>query len=274
MNQLFQLKLWWLSGFTTATLILAVASAQDVPQVANVPADTLNDQHPIDPALDIANASLQYMRENIVDYTALFVKRCRVDGNLPPLSYMKLKLRNRKVENGVITTPMGVYLDFLKPSDVKGREVIWLEGANDGDIVVHQGGMSRFVTLYLDPNGYVAMRGQRYPITDIGIENLLVKIIRRATKDRQYDECDMKIYRDAKVGKTNCTMVELIHPVRRDHFDFHKARVYFSDDLKIPIRYKSWLWPAAPGQEPPSERRIQLPARTNQCRPNRQRFRS
>ena len=118
-------------------------------------------------------------------------------------------------------------------------------------MVVHQGGMARFVTLNLDPKGYLAMRGQRYPVMDIGIENLLKKIIETAERDRQHDECEMKIYRDAKVGKMSCTMVEVIHPVRRAHFDFHRARVYFSEDLNLPIRYKSWTWPEAEGQEPP-----------------------
>lgn len=238
-------------------LVLMVAalpsqvSAQRVIQAANVASATPTTEHPIDPALELARSSLLHAQEQINDYTALFVKRCRVDGELPPLQYAKLKIRDRKVENGSVATPMGVYLDFLKPSDVQGREVIWTEGANDGKMVVHQGGLSRFVTVYLDPNGYLAMRGQRYPVTDIGIENLLKKIIETAERDRKYDECEMKIYRNAKVGKMSCTMVEVIHPVRRDHFDFHRARVYFSDDLKVPIRYKSWSWPKAAGQEPP-----------------------
>jgi len=246
-----------LSVFRRTCLVLVAAalpsqlSAQQVVRVANAASAPPQTQHPIDPALEIARASLLHSQQNIDDYTALFVKRCRVDGELPPLSYAKLKVRDRKVKDGVITTPMAVYLNFLKPADVQGREVIWSEGANDGNMVVHQGGMARFVTLNLDPTGYLAMRGQRYPVTDIGVENLLKKIIDTAERDRKHDECETKIYRNAKVGKMSCTMVEVIHPVRRAHFDFHRARVYFSEDLKVPIRYKSWTWPEAEGQEPP-----------------------
>lgn len=248
---------WKLPSFRRVCFVFVVAalpiqlSAQQVVRVANTASTSPQTQHPIDPALKMARASLRHAQENIDDYTALFVKRCRVDGELPPLCYAKLKVRDRKIENGVVATPMGVYLDFLKPAAVQGREVIWKEGANDGNMVVHQGGMSRFVTLNLDPNGYIAMRGQRYPVTDIGIENLLKKIIQTAERDRQYDECEMKIYRNAKVGKVSCTMVEVIHPVPRNHFDFHRAQVFFCDDLKVPIRYKSWSWPEAAGQEPP-----------------------
>jgi hypothetical protein len=227
-----------------------LANGQQVIQVANVGSQQPESQHVIDPALEIARASLLNVQANVDDYKALFVKRTRVDGVLPPLQYARVKIRNRKVRNGTVVTPMGVYLDFLKPADVKGREVIWLEGANDGNLVVHKGGMARFVTLRLDPNGYLAMRGQRYPISDIGIENLLNKIIETCERDRQYDECDVQIFRNAKVGGTVCTMVQVKHPVKRDHFDFHKARVYFSDSLNMPIRYKSWTWPTTPDGKP------------------------
>jgi hypothetical protein len=206
--------------------------------------------HPIDPALEMARASLQHSQAEVKDYTGLFVKRCRVDGELPPLQFAKLKIRNRKFENGVLVTPMGVYLDFVKPADIQGREVIWLEGANEGNMIVHQGGVARFVTLTIDPTGYLAMRGQRYPVTDIGIENLLLKIIETAERDRRYDECEVQMFPDAKIGEDSCTMVQVTHPVERPHFDFHIAQVFFSHQLKMPIRYKSWTWPSSPGAEP------------------------
>lgn len=250
MNRLIQ-SLHGRLGLMTALVSLPLlASGQQVIQVANVDSKPQESQHPIDPALEIARASLLNVRTNVDDYKALFVKRTRVDGELPPLQYARLKIRNRKFQNGTVVTPMGVYLDFLKPADVKGREVIWLEGANDGNLVVHQGGLARFVTLTLDPNGYLAMRGQRYPITDIGIENLLIKIVETCERDRQHGECEVQIFRNAKVGGTVCTMVQVTHPTKRDHFDFHKARVYFSDSLNLPIRYKSWSWPASPGETP------------------------
>ena len=231
------------------TLNLVVSSEEPI-RVADI-SPAQNDGHPIDPALEIARQSLLHAQLNICDYTGLFVKRCRVDGVLPPLQYAKIKIRERKIENGMVTTPMGVYLDFLKPADVAGREVIWLEGANDGNMLVHQGGLARFITLTLAPDGYLAMRGQRYPITDVGIENLLRKIIETAERDRQFGECDVQIFRTAKVGEIECTMVQLTHPVPRPHFDFYRAQVFFSNELNVPIRYKSWGWPESAGAEPP-----------------------
>ena len=217
-------------------MIPLLANAQQVMQVASVGAPQPKVEHEIDPALRIARESLQHIRTNVNDYTALFVKRCRVDGVLPPLQYSNLKIRNRKVVNGTLATPMSVYLDFLKPSDVKGREVIWVEGKNNGNLIAHQGGLARFVTVRLDPTGYLAMRNQRYPITEIGIENLLIKIIEAGEHDRNYGECDVQVFKNAKVGKITCTMVQVTHPIQRDHFDFHIARVFFSDNESLAWR--------------------------------------
>jgi hypothetical protein len=206
--------------------------------------------HPLDPALQMTVQSLQHIQTHVNDYTALFVKRCRVDGVLPPLQYANVKIRNRKTVNGQITTPMGVYLNFLKPDAVKGREVVWVEGKNDGKLIAHETGYKGIVNVSLDPNGYLAMRGQKRAINEIGIENLAQKVLETGQRDRQYEECQVQFYKNAKLGKNDCTMLEVIHPVRRTHFDFYRARVYFDNSLRMPVRYESWSWPETPGGEP------------------------
>ena len=206
--------------------------------------------HPIDPALEMAYSSLQHIRANVDDYTAIFVKRCRVDGVLPELQYARIKVRNRKVVDGKIVTPLSVYLNFLKPAEVRGREVVWVETQNDGNMIVHESGIKGMINVTLDPNGYLAMRNQRYPITDIGIENLVVKLIETGNRDRQHDECSVQFSQNAKIGQVECTMFEVVHPERREHFDFYRARVYFDKKLNMPIRYESWSWPTTPGGQP------------------------
>jgi hypothetical protein len=205
--------------------------------------------HPLDPAFELARASLQHIQENVDDYTALFIKRYRMDGELTEMQYANVKIRNRKIRDGINVTPMAVYLDFLKPSSVKGREVIWVDGENDGKLIAHDTGIRKLINVTLDPNSYLAMRGQRHPITEIGIEKLLTIMIETVERDRQYGECDIQ-FRDIKVSEANCTMLQVIHPVRREHFDFYCARMYFDRKLNIPIRYESWSWPEKSGEKP------------------------
>ena len=58
------------------------------------------------------------------------------------------------------------------------------------------------------------------------------------------------MFENATIDKNACTMVQVIHPVKRPHFEFHRARVYFDKKLNLPIRYVSWSWPVEEGGQP------------------------
>lgn len=206
--------------------------------------------HPLDPALQLAHNTLGFIRDNVHDYTGVLIRRERIDGVLGNHEFMGIKVRNRKMENGVIRTPFSIYVTFLKPTELKGREVIYVEDQNEGNIVVHEGGFKgKFLpTVELDPNGMLAMRGQRYPITEAGVENLCVKLIEKGERDRQHGEClvDQKM---AKLGDRSGLLISVVHPVERPHFDFYRAEIFIDDQLRIPIRYAAYVWPKSPGGE-------------------------
>ena len=251
MHQLVNLAKSRLLTFVWLASGSLIATGQESERIASVSSARLPElHHPIDPALEIALDSLRHVRSQVHDYTAIFIKRWRVDGDLPPLQYASLKIRNRKTQGEEISVPLSVYLDFLKPSSVKGREVIWVEGRNDGNMIVHQGGFASFLTTHLNPEGMLAMRGQRYSIKEIGIENLLEKIVATAYRDRQHGECEVQIQHNQPFGEASCTLVDITHPIRREHFRFHRARLYFDNSSKMPVRYQAWLWPETPDGPP------------------------
>jgi len=209
-------------------------------------------QHPLTPALELAERGLQNINAHIRDYECTLVKREQINGKLGDQEFMYTKIRNEQVDQrGNVMTPFSVYMYFLKPSSVKGREVLYVKGHNNGNLMAHEGGaLLKHVTVSLDPNGTLAMRGQRYPITDIGIKNLIVRLIEVAKQDMQYGECDVKFYNGAKINGRICTVIEVIHPVPRKNFRFHKAHVFIDDELQVPIRFASWDWPKQQGAQP------------------------
>ena len=221
-------------------------TAQDV-TVRRVPATA---EHPLDPALRIARRCLRYIETDIADYSAVIVKRERVSGKLTDHQFLFAKIRNRKVDGDRVKVPFGVYLRFLKPKSVAGREVIWVEGENDGQLFAHEGGFFNLLRVKLDPDGFMAMVGQRYPITKIGFENLVSELIQRGERDRKRGGCEVKFFKNAKVEKRVCTKIEVTHPVERAYFDFYRAQIYIDNELKIPIRYAAWSWPESPGGPP------------------------
>lgn len=207
--------------------------------------------HALDPALDMARRSMQIIQSGINDYTAVIVKREMIDGVVGDYEYMYAKVRNRKVQNNQIEQPLSVYLTFLKPKATKGREALFVETENDGKMYAHEGGMKRMLgTHLLETTSFLAMRGQRYPITDIGIENLVLKLIERGERDKRCGDCQVEFLQGAKVDGRSCTVLQVTHPDKKPEYDFHIAQVFIDDELEIPVRYAAYLWPESPNAAP------------------------
>lgn len=209
-------------------------------------------QHPLTPAVEMAKRALNRIDQSVRDYQCTLVKREQINGRVLEAEYMDTKIRNEQVDpNGNVVAPFSVYMKFVAPAGVKGREVIYVKGHNNGNLIAHEGGsLLKLVTVPLDPNGMLAMRNNRYPITEIGIRNLIVRLIEVAEEDMRYGECEVKFYQGAKINDRVCTAIEVIHPTPRSNFRFHKAHIFIDDELQLPIRYAAWDWPKKAGDQP------------------------
>jgi hypothetical protein len=206
--------------------------------------------HPFQPLLKVAEQSIVEIDKTIRDYEATFVSQVFLNGKLQPEKYLRCKIRHRHMANGK-EVPFSVYTLFLAPQDNVGQEAIWIEGQNDGNIIAHANGLLNVKRFYLDPDGPIAMDGNRYPIRDIGVRGLIVKMQELGQKDIKHGECQVSIKRKVDVNGCECTMLQAVHPVKRDHFDFHIARIFIDDARNIPIAYEGYSWPEKEGDEPP-----------------------
>ena len=206
--------------------------------------------HPLDPALEIAHRSLLAIQKNVIDYRATIVSRERSSGKLGEPKTMEVQVRNRKLVDTKVKVPFAVYVKFTQPKNVNGREVIWVEGANDGKMIAHEPGFRNILRIKLKPTSLLAMMGNRYPITEIGIEKLVAKLIQKGERDRQHGECTVEINEHAEVNGIPCTMIRVIHPEKRDHFDFHIAEIYVDTKRQVPLRYCAYDWPEEAGADP------------------------
>jgi hypothetical protein len=204
-------------------------------------------EHPLVPALQMAYASLANIRNNVKDYQCTMIKHERISGKLADPEFMYLKVRHE---------PFSVYMYFLGPERIKGQEALYVAGKNNGNLLGHGVGIRKIAgTVPLLPTGAMAMQGQRYPITEIGFLNLTRRLVEVAELDKQYGECDVKFFRNAKINngrgeKRSVTCIQVTHPVKRSNFRFNIARVYVDDELNIPVRYEAFDWPDTPGGQP------------------------
>jgi hypothetical protein len=218
------------------------ASTASVPKqldgVVKPPTGAQPGEHPLLPVLRWAEKDLPAI-EKIDDYSATFVRRERIRGKLDHYEYMLIKVRRQ---------PFSIYGHFLGPASVKGQEVIYVAGQNQGRMWAHRPGTP--VTFSLDPEGLLAMRGHHYPLTEIGLVNLVQRLVEVGKQDLKHDQCEVKYYTGAKVDKRVCTAIEVVHPEPRPEFRFHLARIFVDDQLKVPIRYESYGWPSEAGGRP------------------------
>ena len=237
----------------TTTIASAVSTSRPVERDATSQQTASADNHPLDPVLKLAREALAQIRDNVDDYRGRLVKRERIGAALGNEVQMEFKIRTRREEDGNVTRPLSAYLKFLEPKSARGREVIWTEGANDNKLIGHEGGMLNLMRVQLEPTGMLAMIDNKYPITEIGLTRLVEKLIEKGERDRQVGPCEVQIIEDQRVGDRTCRLIQVTHPQPDPRFDFHIAQIFIDVERMIPLRYAAFMWPKAPGDEPPLE---------------------
>jgi hypothetical protein len=180
--------------------------------------------------------------DKIHDYSCVFHKHERIDGQMVTPHIMAMKTR---------TKPHSLYFKFVQPN--RGREAIWDPARNKGKVVAHDVGFGKLLagTMILDPNGSMAMEENRHPITHAGIGHMIDTVIERWNAELDPNESQVEIHSHAKVANRECTMIETTHPGRSASFLFHRVKVYIDHEHGLPIRFEAYDWPKTVGGEPP-----------------------
>jgi hypothetical protein len=222
---------------------METTSAQETP--AQEPAveyplpDGVHPSHPLVPALQRVYAAREAVSQ-LKDYEAVFLKREVLGGKLLKTT-TQLKVREE---------PFSVYMKFVEPN--KGREVLFVNGRNDGKLLVHETGFKSLVgTLALDIKSRDVMSENRYPVTMVGLNNLVTTIIKQWEAEAKYGEVDVLYRPKNRLGEQECEVIETSHPKKRNQFPFQLTRVWIDTATNWVIRVEQFDFPAAQGGEPP-----------------------
>ncbi len=215
--------------------------------------DSAKNEVTMSDVLEMAIAARRHMAEHLDDYTARFVKQ-EVDtkGVLGEESELLIKVQTR-LRGDTEQAPLRVYLKFQSPDSAKGREVIWGEDLYDGKLAVHEVGLILGLkTIWLDPNGMIAMQGQRYPISEIGMVRLVEKLIERGEQDRDNPDIQVNLTNDHILDGTTTQLIQ----VRRSKpsggkDDFSLAEIIIDPQRQLILTYRSFGWPEQAGDDPP-----------------------
>lgn len=194
--------------------------------------------HPLAPGLRLAVESRRAL-DSVNDYSASFFKQELV-GKTRVNHQLSLKIRE---------TPFSAYLRYENPH--KGREAIYVAGRNNGKMLAHGTGIEAIVgTLELDPSSDRALEESRYPITNIGMRNLLELTIAQWNSELNAPAPKVRYFPNAKVGNVECRVFESSYAQKHKGLKFHMTRLYVDKKTSFPVRVEQFDFPTKAGAQP------------------------
>jgi hypothetical protein len=239
----------------TAPTTLAAATPAEALR-PNVAAPRPAAQHPLDWVLKFAHEEQVYLQRTVRDFTCRVTKRERIEGELQDYRYIDMWVREEGHTGGRGTRPPSVLLNFLGPSDIQGRKVLFVAGRNDDRLLVRKGGRRfGYVVTDLDPESSVVKQESLMPITEIGFSQVLDRTIRTLQQDvaadPRGDNTIVEHITTATINGRPCHMLRITHPQRRDGLQFFSASVSIDSELHVPVRFDVYDWPDTRDQQPP-----------------------
>lgn len=242
------------------TLLLVPAARSDDAAPSLAPAAEAAEEaaagHPLAWTYRYASARREYIRQHVRDYSCRLIKRERIDGDLQDYQFMDVQMRCEQAGEVDREQPMSVFLRYLAPKLYEDRRVLYVAGKHDGRVLVRKGGRSmKYLKLELDPHGRAAQRESNYPITELGFDKTIDRLVDRVRDDIEADpmavNTQVSHFRNARVGQRACTHIQVVHPDRQESMQYHQASLYIDDELQLPIRLVVHDWPDQAGAEPP-----------------------
>lgn len=179
------------------------------------------------------------------DYTATFFKHERIDGEMLDPQVMEMKLRH---------APFSVYMKWHEGE--VGRELLYVDGENDGKMIVHPGGIrGRLLpSIKLEPTSNLSMRETRHPVTMVGMLNLAHEIITRRKREMK-DGVDIRcqMIEDQMINERPCYCFVLVWPNQHESEEYRKSIQYIDKELSLPVCVKNFAWPDSEEPIPPEK---------------------
>jgi hypothetical protein len=221
------------------------------PAVADVSAG-----HPLASVIEYARQEQAYLRQAVRDFTCRLVKRERIDGFLQDYQYVDMSIREEVRDGQRVVSPLSIYLHFLAPKNIAGRRVIFVNGRDEGKMLVRNGGKHfDYVVTKVDPYGDSAKAESLVPITQTGMNQILDQMVevlkRHATADPSGDNTAVERIKGAKINQRSCHVIRITHAKKLPGLEFHVANVFVDDQMHVPSRVDYSDWPARDGQAPP-----------------------
>lgn len=171
--------------------------------------------------------------KKVPDYLCTLTKQERVGGDLSESQKISLKLRHE---------PLSIYMKWR--SGQTGQQVIWVEGQNEGKMLVKPGGIKgRLGTLSLDPTSGLAMSQSRHPCFMVGLKCAAEKILQyqKAAAERGTGfQCELRD--DAEFDGKPCYRCLVVYESAEYSAEYRKSEILVDKQLSMPVSVMNFTW--------------------------------
>jgi hypothetical protein len=229
-----------------APLSLAPLAANRVLNSVTQLAFALPDRAPVSHALQSADdPNSQILKEHFARLKAGRERFSHIPGYTATLAKQERIAFGIKVRH----QPFSVFMRW-QSGDEAGKEVLYVDGKDDGGLLVHLGGLKGRIlpALKIDPFGSLALQHSRYPITKLGILALTDTLIeRRELEMRSKIRVRVEQKPDADCDGRHCSIYVFEDADRAQSPLYRKSVQYIDRQWNVPLRVANYTWPE-PGQ--------------------------
>lgn len=172
--------------------------------------------------------------QTIPAYTAQFRKQEVVGGSLLDEHVMFMKYRQQ---------PFSVYL--LWSAGDPGREVLYVEGSNNGRLLAHDGGWrARIPAFHLSPESSLALRDSRYPVTCAGFQGLIEMMLNVHREDLDCNRvASCEIESDVDCAGRSCEAFTTLYRTAETSPVYRKSITLIDREWHLPLQTTHFEWP-------------------------------
>jgi hypothetical protein len=172
--------------------------------------------------------------KSVSGYTADFSKQEVVGGALTDPQKMRVKLRH---------APFSVYMKWVEGKP--GQELLYVEGQNDGEMIVRPGGLKGRIlgAIKLNPTGNMALSEARHPVTEIGLLQLCRKILDYRYSEASWSDGYTCTEETAEVGGRPCFRFTIIYDNPQKRPDYRKSVIWIDSAEMFVSKIENYGWP-------------------------------
>ena len=174
-------------------------------------------------------------------YACVVTMRETIDGELQDMRRAQMIFR---------AEPFSVYMKYITPDDIEGREIVFVEGQYNGRMIVTKGGFRpalAHITRAIKTDSQLARSESNHSLKELGIASMMKQLLDVAYSTEQFPDCKIEFIVNASIDNRACTVIQITHEPKSNAFPFYKGQVFIDNQYQVPVRFVCYNWPDSSG---------------------------